>query len=102
MDTILRSAEKTGNVVVVDSAWTNCGASAEILARISESGSNVSVARMGFAPTTCPTTRCLEDLFYPNPRSIATFVNGCLGGAEDWVPAEVELASDQFEFKGPF
>jgi pyruvate dehydrogenase E1 component beta subunit len=104
MDTIRRSADKTGNVVVVDSAWTNCGASAEILARLGESGQTGPRAwRLGFAPTTCPTTRCLEDLFYPNSRSIASFVNTSLGGDDAWTPAEVDaLQGDQFEFKGPF
>jgi pyruvate dehydrogenase E1 component beta subunit len=102
MDTIRQSAHKTGNVVVVDSAWTNCGASAEILARLAEGGRDAPRAwRLGFAPTTCPTTRCLEDLFYPNPRSIASFVNTALGGDEAWSPADMDFG-DHVEFKGPF
>jgi pyruvate dehydrogenase E1 component beta subunit len=102
MDTIRQSALKTGNVVVVDSAWTNCGASAEILARLAEGGRDAPRAwRLGFAPTTCPTTRCLEDLFYPNPRSIASFVNTALGGDEAWSPADMDFG-DHVEFKGPF
>jgi pyruvate dehydrogenase E1 component beta subunit len=102
MDTIRRSADKTGNVLVVDSAWTNCGASAEILARLSEGGqTNVKTWRMGFAPTTCPTTRCLEDLYYPNSRTIATSVNAALGGDPTWTPADMDFG-DQIEFKGPF
>ncbi|MBV9895619.1 MAG: alpha-ketoacid dehydrogenase subunit beta [Chloroflexi bacterium] len=102
MDTIARSAAKTGNVVVVDSAWTNCGASAEIVARLSDAGDQtVRTSRLGFAPTTCPTTRCLEDLFYPNPKSIAMHVNTLLGGNDNWTPADMDF-SDQIEFKGPF
>ena len=102
MDIIQKSADKTGNVVVVDSAWTNCGASAEILARLGEGGQTGPHSwRLGFAPTTCPTTRCLEDLFYPNPRSIASFVNTALGSDEAWTPAEMDFG-DRIEFKGPF
>jgi pyruvate/2-oxoglutarate/acetoin dehydrogenase E1 component len=101
MDTIRRSAEKTGSVMVVDTAWTNCGASAEIIARLAESGSPIETARMGFAETTCPTTRELEDLFYPTGRSIATTVNAALGGDPFWTPAE-ESFGDTIEFKGPF
>jgi pyruvate/2-oxoglutarate/acetoin dehydrogenase E1 component len=101
MDTIRRSAEKTGSVMVVDTAWTNCGASAEILARLAESGSPIETARMGFAETTCPTTRELEDLFYPTGRSIATTVNAALGGDPFWTPAD-ENFGDSIEFKGPF
>jgi pyruvate/2-oxoglutarate/acetoin dehydrogenase E1 component len=103
MDTIRQSADKTGKVVVIDSAWTNCGASAEILAQLGESGGlgGLRTWRLGFAPTTCPTTRCLEDLFYPNPHSIASFVNTALGGDESWTPAEMDFG-DRLEFKGPF
>lgn len=101
MDTLRRSADKTGNVVVIDSAWTNCGASSEIIARLAESDVRVRTSRLGFAPTTCPTTRCLEDLFYPNPSSIATHVNTLLGGDANWSPADMDFG-DQIEFKGPF
>jgi pyruvate/2-oxoglutarate/acetoin dehydrogenase E1 component len=102
MDTIERSAGRTGKVVVVDNAWMTCGASAEILARLAESQIGpIQTFRMGFAPTTCPTTRVLEDRFYPTGRSIAQLVNTRLGGAEDWTPDE-ETFADNLEFKGPF
>jgi pyruvate/2-oxoglutarate/acetoin dehydrogenase E1 component len=102
MDTIRHSAERTGAVVVVDTAWTTCGASAEILARLTEGGSSaIKTWRLGFAPTTCPTTRNLEDLFYPNGRSIASFINAALGGDATWTPAEMAFG-DEIEFKGPF
>ena len=105
METIERSVRKTGKLLVVDSAWTNCGASAEILAQVAERGMpDVSTWRMGFAPTTCPTTRALEDLFYPNPETIARFVNEtCCGGENDWIPSRDEAIDGlDFEFKGPF
>ena len=102
MAAIQKSAKKTGNVVVVDSAWTNCGASAEIVARLSDDHlTSVKTSRLGFAPTTCPTTRGLEDLFYPNGRSIAVHVNHLLGGDESWTPADMDFG-DEIEFKGPF
>jgi pyruvate/2-oxoglutarate/acetoin dehydrogenase E1 component len=102
METIERSVARTGSVVVVDNAWMTCGASAEILARLAESSVGpIQAWRMGFAPTTCPTTRVLEDRFYPNGRSIAELVNTRLGGAEGWSPAD-EIFDDNLEFKGPF
>ena len=102
MNTIERSAARTGKVVVVDNAWMTCGASAEILARLAESDIGpIQTLRMGFAPTTCPTTRVLEDRFYPTGRSIAQLVNTRLGGSEDWTPDE-ETFADNLEFKGPF
>jgi pyruvate/2-oxoglutarate/acetoin dehydrogenase E1 component len=103
MHLIEQSARKTGKLLVVDSGWTTCGASAEILARLCEGGESPAQAwRMGFAPVTCPTTRCLEDLFYPNGRSIAQFVNHtCLGRDPQWQPRDEDFADD-VEFKGPF
>src|SRR5215813_9936999 len=74
VDTIIQSAEQTGRLLVVDNAWTNCGASAEIVARVAERpvrNRSIRFERMGFAPTTCPTTPVLEQEFYPNPARIA-------------------------------
>jgi pyruvate/2-oxoglutarate/acetoin dehydrogenase E1 component len=103
IDTIRRSVARTGKLVVVDTAWTNCGASAEILARIAEAGPpGVKTWRLGFAPTSCPPTPPLEQLFYPNGRTIAAFVNAtCMGGDPSWSPAET-VYPEQLEFKGPF
>ena len=59
--------ERTGRLIVVDTAWTNCGAAAEIVAQVAERLQGVrdlSLKRMGFAPTTCPTTPVLEELFW--------------------------------------
>src|SRR5947209_3147231 len=69
IDTIAESVEKTGRLLVVDTAWTCCGASAEIVAGVGERLSGVrdlKLKRLGFAPTTCPTTPSLEERFYPN------------------------------------
>jgi len=50
IDTIVNSVKKTGRLLVVDNAWTNCGASAEIIARVVERAHNekpIEVGRMG-------------------------------------------------------
>lgn len=104
MAAITESVEKTGRLVVVDSAWTNCGASAEILARVVEhcqGRKEIQVRRMGFEPVTCPTTRPLEDRFYPNAHSIATAVYAMVHAEATWTPAE-QAAVELTEFKGPF
>jgi pyruvate/2-oxoglutarate/acetoin dehydrogenase E1 component len=105
IDTIAESVERTGRLLVVDTAWTNCGAAAEIVALVAERLQGVRdlrLKRMGFAPTTCPTTPPLESLFYPNARTIAAAARDL---AEDtacgWLPDErPDLQS--IEFKGPF
>jgi pyruvate/2-oxoglutarate/acetoin dehydrogenase E1 component len=103
--TIVESVEKTGALCVVDNGWTSCGAGAEIVARVVETLSvkrPVRVLRMGFAPTTCPPTPSLEELYYPNGRTIAAAVHDLVAGeARGWMPAErADLA--EIEFRGPF
>ncbi len=105
IDTIAESAERTGRILVADTAWTNCGASAEIVARVAERLQGVRdlhIRRVGFAPTTCPTSPTLEDAFYPNARTIAAAANDLINGRKmGWLPAErADLKG--IEFKGPF
>jgi pyruvate dehydrogenase E1 component beta subunit len=106
-DTIARSARRTGRLLVVDNAWTTCGASAEIVARVVESGQNgrpIQVRRMGYAPTTCPTTPVLEREFYPDPARIAeTAYAMARPGAASWTPdPERAKLAYQMKFRGPF
>ena len=105
IDTICESVERTGRLLVVDTAWTNCGAAAEIVAQVAERLQGVRdlrMKRMGFAPTTCPTTPALENLFYPNGQTIAAAAADMVEEeATGWIPDErPDLRS--IEFKGPF
>ena len=105
VDTIADSVERTGRLLVVDTAWTSCGASAEIVAQVAERLQGVrdlKLKRMGFAPVTCPTTPGLEELFYPNARTVAAAARDLVEGRPTgWLPAErSDLQS--LEFKGPF
>src|SRR5262245_4430160 len=105
IDTIVASVEKTGRLLVVDTAWLCCGAAAEIVARVAERLQGVRdlrLRRLGFAPTTCPTTPALEELFYPNARTIAAAARDLVEGEPTgWLPDErADLQS--LEFKGPF
>jgi len=105
IDTIVASVRKTGRLCVVDNGWTTCGASAEIIALVTQRLQGVwqvHVHRMGFAPVTCPPTPSLEELFYPNARTIASAAYELVtGGRDRWFPDEdVEL--QEIEFRGPF
>jgi pyruvate/2-oxoglutarate/acetoin dehydrogenase E1 component len=89
----------------VDNGWMTCGAGAEIVAAVTErlqGQRELRVLRLGFAPVPCPTTPALEDLFYPNARTIASAVLDLVRGSpQGWMPAEnADLKS--IEFKGPF
>lgn len=107
-ETIAESARRTGKLLVVDNAWTTCGASAEIVARVVEQlameSKMIQVRRMGYAPTTCPTTPSLERAFYADAGTIASAAYAMVrpekpGWAPD--PDRAKLAY-QAKFRGPF
>jgi pyruvate dehydrogenase E1 component beta subunit len=103
--TICQSVRKTGRLLVVDSAWTSCGASAEIISGVMERLPGVAFVaqRMGFAPTTCPTSPWLEAEFYPNPSTIAKTAYQMVREASDWMPdPERARLAHQQQFRGPF
>ena len=103
-DTLITSVSKTGRCIVADYDWLNCGFSAEVTARLQEKcfGKLKSpIVRLGFAPTPCPTTRPLENEFYPNAINIIRAVEKMLG------LSEMDLSRENFysyenRFKGPF
>jgi pyruvate/2-oxoglutarate/acetoin dehydrogenase E1 component len=105
IETIVKSVRKTGRVCVVDNGWTSCGASAEILTQVIErlqGERDVIVHRMGYAPATCPPTPSLEDVYYPNARTIASAVYDLVqGGHNHWLPQE-RKELQEIEFRGPF
>jgi pyruvate dehydrogenase E1 component beta subunit len=105
-ETIVRSVRRTGRLLVVDNAWTNCGASAEIVARVAEQLHDrpIQFRRMGYAPTTCPTTPVLEREFYPDPAKIAQAAFAMVRpDAPAWQPdPERAKLAYQAKFRGPF
>ena len=112
IDTIVSSVEKTGKLLVVDTAWTTCGASAEIMAQATERLGNAKAEcrRMGFAPVTCPTTKNLENHFYPDAQEITTAAYGMVHGdsvspvfnQERKFSIPSQASTETVEFKGPF
>ena len=112
IDTIVASVEKTGKLLVVDTAWTSCGASAEIMSQVTEHLGNAKTEcrRMGFAPVTCPATKNLENRFYPDPQKIATAAYRMVHGnsaSPDFndgcgVSTPITTSPETVEFRGPF
>jgi pyruvate dehydrogenase E1 component beta subunit len=107
IDTILTSVNRTGRLLVVDSAWTTCGASAEILASILESPKSresVQMERMGFTFSPCPPSPPLEQAFYPDPSKIAARVHAMVRPNDGaWTPdPEKAVLSHELQFRGPF
>lgn len=108
MDSIIASVKKTGRLLIVDNGWLTCGTTAEIMAQVVErlpdglNGKPIPMARMGFADTPCPTTKPLENLFYPNGKGIAERAYSLIDPK-----GKIDLPDDHDikevdEFKGPF
>ncbi len=101
---LVASVEKTRNCIVADNDWSFCGFGAEVAARISEKcfGKLKSpVERIGFAHVPCPTSRHLENEFYPNAVQIIRAVERKLGLSPTDLSGE-NFYSHENRFKGPF
>src|SRR6266446_4136269 len=104
IDTIVGSVRKTGHLMVVDSGWTTCGVGSEVVARTVErlqGFREIRVRRLGFEPVPCPTTKPLENLFYPNAQKVAAGAYELVRGERHWTPSPTE-APEVVEFRGPF
>lgn len=104
LEPIAASVMKTGKLIVVDNAWMPCGAGAEIIARLTESGKHkkMKILRMGFASIPCPTSPPLEQEFYPDAAKIAIAAYQMLNPKKKrWEP-QAKLHIEEVEFKGPF
>lgn len=101
---IVKSVNKTGHCIVADYDWLHCGFNAEIAARVANKcfkSLKSPVERIGFAETPCPSTRPLENCFYPDAVDLIRSVENKLG------LDEIDLSDEQFysyesKFKGPF
>ncbi len=101
---LIESVRKTRRCLVADYDWSYCGFGAEVAAGISAACFGrlaEPVERLGFAPVPCPTTRPLENLYYPSAVQI-------IRAAERLLRAEpMDLSGESFytyeqRFKGPF
>jgi len=82
-DSIRRSVQKTGRLVVADTAWKEFGVSAEILALILEDPESFRVlkapaARVTLPDVPTPASPALEAVFYPGPKDIISAVKKTL------------------------
>jgi pyruvate dehydrogenase E1 component beta subunit len=101
---IMNSVRKTRRCVVADYDWGFCGFGAELAALVSHRCFGLlerPVERIGFAHVPCPTTRPLENLFYPSAVGIIRAAEKMLGLPEADLSGETFYSYEQ-RFKGPF
>lgn len=103
-DSIIDSVNKTGHCIIADNDWIPYGFSAEMAACVSQkcfSTLKSPIERIGFAFTPCPSTRPLENHFYPNAVDIIRAVETKLN-LQPMDLSKEDFYSYEQKFKGPF
>jgi len=101
---IVKSVHKTGRCLIADYDWLQCGFSAEVAAIVSNQcfkTLRVPLERIGFAFTPCPSTRPLENCFYPDAVTIIRAIERMLELKKTDVSQE-QFYTYEKKFKGPF
>lgn len=73
MDTVLKSVEKTGRIVIVDEGHKQCGAGAEVAARVADEGFNylnAPIKRVAALDSPIPFSKPLEEAVIPSTAEI--------------------------------
>lgn len=77
-DLIVESVQKTGRLIAVDGSWENCGLAGEIIAGVTERVSHTTwraaAQRITLPSAPAPTSKALEDIFYPKPQDVVKMV----------------------------
>jgi len=103
-DLLVESVNRTGRCLVADCDWLFCGFSAEVAALISNrcfERLRSPVERLGFEAIPCPSSRVLENRFYPGAEDIIRAVERSLDLKPADLPVE-EFYSYENRFRGPF
>ena len=70
-ETIVTSAKKTGNLIVVDGGWSTCGMAGEIIAGVCERiHLNRKPRRITLTDVPAPSSRLLENAYYPTVETV--------------------------------
>lgn len=81
---IARSVKRTGRLVAVDDGWSTCGLAAEIIAsaveRVAPAALKSSPSRVTIPDAPAPTSRVLEDAYYPTAETVVAAVRTSLAG----------------------
>ena len=84
---IIKSTEKTGRLVVIDGSWRNCGLAGEIIVSVVESIDpqvlKAKPRRITLPDTPAPTSKVLEEIYYPKVTDIVSSITAIFHPAED-------------------
>jgi pyruvate dehydrogenase E1 component beta subunit len=81
---IVESVAKTGRLLVLDGGWRTCGMSAEVIAAVGEclapSKFRAPPRRVTLPDAPAPTSRVLEQLYYPDVNQVVLAAHALLSG----------------------
>ena len=81
-NTVLKSVEKTGRLVIVDPAHKVCSAASEIASIVAEEGFwslQAPIMKVATEQVNVPYSPALEPLIYPTPEKVVTAIRKTLG-----------------------
>lgn len=102
---IIKSVRKTKKLLVADTSWQAYGVAAEISRIICEHDPSMleaPVISLGNQATPCPTSKKLENLFYPNDHQFAKNIIKLVRGNAEAEKLEMSVVDSYQNFKGPF
>lgn len=101
LDEVLKSANKTGNLLIVDHGWLNSSIASTIHSRLNMMGFEGQVEMLGYADTPCPTSKILEQFYYPSPDTILHAIAHLLKLDQQNIQS-LGVSPEISTFKGPF
>jgi pyruvate dehydrogenase E1 component beta subunit len=99
--TIISSVMKTGRLIVADTSWVQYGVTSEVSAIVAEKAFSYlksPVVRIGLPDSPAPSTKSLEEVFYPSANSLQRTITKTLGISD----ITIALAPEIDNFKGPY
>lgn len=101
---IIKSVKKTKHLIIADTSWSMYGVSSEISRIVLESGISLNSRpiSLGMAPSSCPTSKALENIFYPDLKKILKSVIKQIKRKDIPLPASQSMTDFYKHFKGPF
>ena len=100
--TVINSVKKTGYLICADTSWKACGFASEISAIVAEKAFSFlkgPIKRIGLPDCPAPVSKALEDMFYPNFKTIVKNVCELFGKN---ISEKIRNITEEDKFIGPY
>jgi pyruvate/2-oxoglutarate/acetoin dehydrogenase E1 component len=104
---VAESVRKTGRLVIADTSWLEYGVAAEVCRQIMLRDPRLlsrPPTMLGMAPAPCPTSKSLEDMYYPSQHETVDAILSQVRGSGHGIalPTEKSMTEGFRRFRGPF